>query len=260
LPIGNLTSQYFANHFLTPLDQHLKRVVRVPGYIRYMDDFVLWGYSTRDLVRWERAVRRFCADRLDLELKPPCINHSAAGLPFLGFLVLPGELRLTSRSCRRVRRRLKACQRQLDRGAIEEDRAAVIVRSLLARTDWGGGAALRRRLLADDFGRRPKARTASTGAVAGRTMPATAAVRTATTGTGATVTTTSASGWFWPPAQENGRMSSIEPGGDPVPTVDQPPRDEVRPDGRALVARVDARVKRPRPLFLFPEMEEDERR
>jgi hypothetical protein len=54
-------------------------------------------------------------------------------------------------------------------------------------------------------------------------------------------------------------MSSIEPGGDPVSTVDQPPRDEVRPDGRALVARVDARVERPRPLFLFPEMEQDER-
>jgi RNA-directed DNA polymerase len=205
LPIGNLTSQYFANHFLTPLDQHLKRVLRVPGYIRYMDDFVLWGYSTRDLLRWEREARKFCAERLGLELKPPCINQSAAGLPFLGFLVLPGELRLTSHSCRRLRRKLKACQRRLDRGAIDEECAAVTVRSLLARTDWSGGAALRRRLLADDFGRRPKARTASTGAVAGRTTPATAAVRTATTGTGATATTTSASGWFWLPAQENGR-------------------------------------------------------
>jgi RNA-directed DNA polymerase len=259
LPIGNLTSQYFANHFLTPLDQHLKRVLRVPGYIRYMDDFVLWGYSTRDLLRWEREARKFCADRLGLELKPACINRSAAGLPFLGFLVLPGELRLTSRSCRRVRRKLKACQRRLDRGGMDEDRAAVTVRSLLARTDWAGGAALRRRLLADDFGRRPKARTASTAVAVGPTMPATAVVRTATTGTGATATTTSASGWFLPPAQENGRMSSIDPGGDPVSAVDQPPRDEVRDDGRALVARADARVERPRPLFLFPEMEEDER-
>jgi retron-type reverse transcriptase len=62
LPIGNLTSQFFANHFLAPLDRYLKERLRVPGYIRYMDDFVLWGNSTPDLSCWEHDARRFCAD------------------------------------------------------------------------------------------------------------------------------------------------------------------------------------------------------
>lgn len=160
LPIGNLTSQYFANHYLSPMDHYLKERLRVPGYVRYMDDFVLWGCSARQLLVWERAARGFGCDGLGLELKRPCINRSAAGLPFLGFIVFPHELRLSSRSCRRARRKLKACLRRLAQGVIDEDRAAATVRSLLARTDWGNGARIRRRLMADDLGRRPKARTA----------------------------------------------------------------------------------------------------
>jgi hypothetical protein len=257
LPIGNLTSQYFANHFLAPMDRYLKERLRVPGYLRYMDDFVLWGKSTRELLQWERGARQFCTEQLGVELKPPCINRSAAGVPFLGFLVTPGELRLSSRSCRRVRRKLLSCLKRLDRGILDEDRGAITVRSLFARTDWGSGASVRRRLMADDFGRRPMAGTASTAAVAGPTMPATAAAPTATTGSPATATTTSASGWFLPPAQENGRMSPVDPGDDPVPTIEGS-RDEVASSGRALVARVDARVERSRPLFLFPDLEQGE--
>jgi hypothetical protein len=257
LPIGNLTSQYFANHYLASLDHFIKERLRAPGYVRYMDDFVLWGSSTWQLRRWEREVRRFCAENLELDLKPPCINRSAAGLPFLGFLVLPGELRLTSRSCRRTRRKLKTCLRDLENGRIDEPCAAVIARSLLARTDWAGGARVRRRLMADDFGRRPKAATASSGAVAGPTTPATAGVPTATGGTRATATTTSVSGSCLPLAQGNGRMSSVEPGDDPVPAMIAESRDEVRDGGRVLVGRVDARLERSRSPFLFPEMEQD---
>jgi RNA-directed DNA polymerase len=257
LPIGNLTSQYFANHYLASMDPFIKQRLRAPGYVRYMDDFVLWGESTSQLMRWERDVRRFCAENLNLELKTPCVNRSVAGLPFLGFLVLPGQLRLTSRTCRRMRRKLKACQRKLEHGLIDQQCAAVIVHSLLARTDWAGGASVRRRLMADDFGRRPKAATASSGAVAGLTTPATAGVPTATGGTRATATTTRVSGSCLPQAQGNGRMSSVEPGDDPVPAVAKPSRDEVRDGDRVLVGRVDARLERPRSPFLFPEMEDD---
>ncbi len=257
LPIGNLTSQYFANHYLACLDHFIKERLRAPGFVRYMDDFVLWGESTSQLLRWEREVRGFCAERLGLELKSPCMNRSAAGLPFLGFLVLPNQLRLTSRSCRRMRKKLKACLRRLDHAVIDPPCAAVIVHSLLARTDWAGGASVRRRLMANDFGRHPKAATASTGAVAGRTTPATAGVPTATTGTPTTATTTSVSGSCLPPAQGNGRMSSVEPGDDPVPAMTTESRDEVRDGDRVLVGRVDARLERSRSPFLFPEMEQE---
>ena len=257
LPIGNLTSQFFANHYLAGMDRYLKEELRAAGYVRYMDDFVLWGRSTQELSAWERQARAFCRERLGLELKPPCINRSLAGLPFLGFLVRPSGLRLTSRSCRRIRHKLKTCLKRLERRTIDEDRAAASVRSLLARTDWGSGANVRRHLMADGFGRRPKAGTGSTAAVAGPTTPATAAVPTATTGNRTTATTTSVSGWFLPPAQENGRMSPVDPGGDPVPAPNGANRDEVEASSRVLVGRVDSRVERSRQLLLFPEIEEE---
>ena len=247
LPIGNLTSQYFANHYLAGLDHHVKESLRGHGYVRYMDDMVLWGGSSRELLTWDGAVRRFCNERLGLELKPPCINCSDAGLPFLGFVVLPGQLRLSSRSCRRVRRRLKSCELAFKRGWIDQDKAAAIARGVLARTDWAGGVFLRRELVNRDLGHCPRAGIALSAAAAGTTGPGTAAAPTATGTSRATGTTTSASALFSPPAQGNGRMSSVEPGSDPVPCGPLDPGDEVPSGGRVLVARADARDEGSRP-------------
>ena len=49
LPIGSLASQFFANHYLSQLDRTCKQVLRVPGYLRYMDDFILWGHEREDV-------------------------------------------------------------------------------------------------------------------------------------------------------------------------------------------------------------------
>ena len=49
LPIGNLTSQHFANHYLGPLDRFIKEDLRRKAYVRYMDDFVVWGPGADDL-------------------------------------------------------------------------------------------------------------------------------------------------------------------------------------------------------------------
>jgi len=267
VPIGNLTSQYFANHYLSGLDHYAKEVLCAPGYVRYMDDIVVWGQSTRELLRWERALREYCETRLDLDLKSPCLNRSEAGLPFLGFVVFPGTLRLSSRSCRRARRRLKACEEALRRERIEEGAAAAIARSILARTDWTTGAPLRRKLLSRDFGHCPRARTASSStrrassaAAVGTTTLATAAARTATGTSRATGTTTSASASFSPPAQGNGRRSwnsstikliadefPVEPGSDPVPSGPTARRGEAPSGGRVLVARAEARDEGSRP-------------
>jgi len=63
LPIGNLTSQYLANLYLSPLDHFVNRQLCCSSYVRYMDDIVLWG--TRQQVRtWRRAATDFLADTL----------------------------------------------------------------------------------------------------------------------------------------------------------------------------------------------------
>ena len=90
LPIGNLTSQHFANFYLAPLDRFLKEDLRRGAYVRHMDDFVVWGESGRELREvWER-VRAFLTAELKLELKAnTAINRTACGMDFLGYRLVP---------------------------------------------------------------------------------------------------------------------------------------------------------------------------
>ncbi len=101
LPIGNLTSQYFANHYLGSLDHLCKETLRIPGYVRYMDDIVLWADSREDLLGWHETIVDFCDKELSLELKPPCLNKTRLGISMLGYRVLPGTVLLARRSRRR---------------------------------------------------------------------------------------------------------------------------------------------------------------
>ncbi|NJN98903.1 MAG: hypothetical protein HC875_34820, partial [Anaerolineales bacterium] len=61
LPIGNLTSQFWANVYLHPLDMFVKQELRCPAYVRYMDDFVLFSDDKAQLRQWSAAVRDFLA-------------------------------------------------------------------------------------------------------------------------------------------------------------------------------------------------------
>lgn len=99
LPIGNLTSQHFANLYLDPLDRFVKETLRVEGYVRYMDDFVLWGGEKEGLKDARGKIGAFVAERLGLELKAePYINRMRHGMDFLGLRVFPGTVRLNRRS------------------------------------------------------------------------------------------------------------------------------------------------------------------
>jgi RNA-directed DNA polymerase len=120
LPLGNLTSQLFANLTLDGLDQFVKHRLRVRRYLRYMDDLVLFGSSKAELRSVEGEVRSFCRDRLRLELHegggPAPVRR---GLSFLGFRLLPSHRRLrsasVSRFVRRSRRQQEAFEALSDR-------------------------------------------------------------------------------------------------------------------------------------------------
>jgi retron-type reverse transcriptase len=114
LPIGNLTSQFFANFHLEPLDRYVQETLRVRGYVRYMDDFVLWGDSREGMKTLERQVRTFCGEELSLELKPIVLNRTAAGLGFLGYVVRPDGMKLSARAKRRFRGKIAEADRMQD--------------------------------------------------------------------------------------------------------------------------------------------------
>jgi hypothetical protein len=107
LPIGNLTSQFFANLYLSPLDHYVLEELHASAYVRYMDDFVLWGSSRFSLCTQLRAIRTFCKERLSLTLKEPVVSSCAAGIPFLGCRITSDGIRLLQKTLRRKRRKIK---------------------------------------------------------------------------------------------------------------------------------------------------------
>jgi RNA-directed DNA polymerase len=109
LPIGNLTSQLFGNLYLDRLDHYIKEVLRVPGYVRYVDDFALFAHDREQLEQWRSQIERFLVGRR-LRLHPEKTRLISRQEPteVLGFVLLPdGRRRLPEVNVRRFRNRLR---------------------------------------------------------------------------------------------------------------------------------------------------------
>jgi len=89
IPIGNLTSQFFANIYLNELDQFVKRNLGVKHYIRYVDDFILLSKNPEQLLEWKGKIIHFLAEHLKLELKDTEVQPESVygGIDFLGYFV-----------------------------------------------------------------------------------------------------------------------------------------------------------------------------
>ncbi len=108
LPIGSLTSQFFANVYLNELDQFVKHSLKVRGYVRYVDDFVLLADDPQTLLGWKAGIERFLHERLRLELHPGkvVLQRCAQGIDFLGCIVHPHHRLIRQRTVRALRRRI----------------------------------------------------------------------------------------------------------------------------------------------------------
>lgn len=89
IPIGNLTSQFFANVYLSPLDCFVQRTLGIRGYVRYVDDFVLMDVDRERLVACEARIRAFLGDRLRLEVRSWPIDPASEGVDFVGYITRP---------------------------------------------------------------------------------------------------------------------------------------------------------------------------
>ncbi|HAE40304.1 MAG TPA: hypothetical protein DCG57_16965, partial [Candidatus Riflebacteria bacterium] len=130
LPIGNLTSQYFANHYLSGLDHNILEHIKPGAYVRYMDDFILWHDEKAELKRISSVLHDYCRDKLKLELKASVIGSSTQGLPFLGFLIKNSGIYLLNKSKRRMKKRARQISVELQSGQIDEDKAAMKANSV----------------------------------------------------------------------------------------------------------------------------------
>jgi len=107
IPIGNLTSQLFANIYLNELDHFIKRVLRERYYARYMDDFLILGNDKSRLRGDKEKIKKFLAERLKLELHPKKaeIFPINMGIDFLGYVLRGGKRFLRKSTVRRFMRR-----------------------------------------------------------------------------------------------------------------------------------------------------------
>jgi retron-type reverse transcriptase len=122
IPIGNQTSQFLANVMLNPLDHYVAESLRVGGYVRYCDDFLIFADDKATLHQAKAKVQTLL-EGLRLSLHPhKCVVFPVNdGIPFLGYRIFPTHLRLAKDNVHRFRRRLRSMQRAYRAGRMNGD-------------------------------------------------------------------------------------------------------------------------------------------
>lgn len=147
LPIGNLTSQYFANYYMAYADHYVREILQAPAYVRYMDDMVLWHDDKGELLRRVKALACFIEERLLMRLNPACINTTDKGLPYLGYVLFPKTIRLNKHSKKRFKRKLHIYDAKLKKGEWSEAEYALHIQPLVSFTRFSDAQHFRRSLI-----------------------------------------------------------------------------------------------------------------
>ncbi len=147
IPIGNLTSQYFANYYLSGLDHYVKEELRVKEYVRYMDDFLIFAETEEKMDKWVKAVRRYACDRLALTLKSVIRLCPLDGVPFLGYTLYPHKILLNGRSKRRLKLKMRDYEFMLENDLWSDQCYLEHITPLLAFARYGYTRHLRQGIL-----------------------------------------------------------------------------------------------------------------
>jgi len=149
LPIGNLTSQFFANLYLNELDYFVKFDLRIRYYLRYMDDFLIFSNEKIELVEIKERIRKFLSSSLGLRLHEgkSQIYSAPDGIKFLGFRLFSGYRRLASDNVRRFRKRLNRFSSLFADGKMTAAKVKDSLRCWTAHSKYADTVVLRRNIL-----------------------------------------------------------------------------------------------------------------
>ena len=116
LPIGNLTSQFFANVYLDPFDQFVKHRLKARWYGRYVDDFIVLDSCSKELHDLQEATTSFLRASLRLTVHPTKVasGRIADGINFTGYIIKPGRCYLRRSSVANCKKRIRAWQAMPD--------------------------------------------------------------------------------------------------------------------------------------------------
>jgi RNA-directed DNA polymerase len=132
VPIGNYTSQWLGNLYLNELDHFLKHNCNIKYYIRYCDDFCVYGNDSKTLKNIKSVIGNFLSSRLKLKFSKADVFSVKQGVDFVGYRHFPGYVLLRKSTAKRVKRRLKKLPQRLKDGLITKEQ----FRSSVAST-WG---------------------------------------------------------------------------------------------------------------------------
>jgi RNA-directed DNA polymerase len=148
LPIGNLTSQFWANVNLNPLDHFIKRELKCRAYLRYVDDLLLFAADKPRLHDWRKVIIEYAATlRLTLHEREAVVFPVSTGIPFLGWRVYPDHRRLKRRNGVAFQRRFARLLADVAAGRISWDEFHASVNGWIAHVAHGDTWGLRRALL-----------------------------------------------------------------------------------------------------------------
>ncbi len=148
LPIGNLTSQFWANVYLNSLDHFIKRDLKCPAYLRYVDDSLLFSDDVQTLLDWRKEIIQKTAElRVTLHEASAQVFPVATGMPFLGFRIYPDHRRLKRRKIIHFRRKLRRLADGYASGEIPFERLDASVRGWVNHVRYGDTWGLRRAML-----------------------------------------------------------------------------------------------------------------
>lgn len=152
LPIGNLTSQLWANVYLHALDEHVKQGLGVRRYMRYMDDWLIVHHDKAYLHALRTLLARWLQEHLGLALNRktqvfPVGRYNGRGLDFLGYRIWPGHRRLRKDSVKRMKRRLSYLQAEYGRGRVSLSDVGQRIRSWIGHASHADSLRLRQALL-----------------------------------------------------------------------------------------------------------------
>jgi hypothetical protein len=143
LPIGALTSQYLGNFYLDPFDRWAKQTCQCHRYLRYMDDLLFLG-EPHTLRMWREASAA-ALEGLGLRMKNGgVLNHATLGVPYLGFVLYPGRVRLNRPGRRRLRRRLRDLEREWENARVGDAELQARAEALFAHARFGDDLGWRR--------------------------------------------------------------------------------------------------------------------
>ena len=147
LPIGNLTSQFFANVYLNRFDHFVKEELRCKYYLRYVDDSVVFGNDKHELWDAKQAMDDYLEKfRVRLHEHKCQIRRTGHGVTFLGFRAFPDFRLLKRENVVRTRRRLRRMQAQYAAGEISLDEVTRAVQGWLGHASFGDTYRLREKL------------------------------------------------------------------------------------------------------------------